>query len=378
MPDNALSLKDLFIKTAKNASLHQRSDGSMQAGHNGPHKDPETPVRNTSHWLIAYIKAFLLTEEAIFENAAEKCLDYLLKKDTRPNGYTFSHRTNPAKDFSNGIIGQAWTIEALIYAYHHFKDENIIQLAEQVFKLHRYDDDMHAWQICEIDGKNKGFDKTYNHQLWFASIGCELVEAGVPSVKKNVLDFIQNICKFMELYKNGVVKHHPYSFLRTKTFRFYLGAISHKVKSALRPYDAYYAHSAGYHGFNTYALHVISEFCKKNRVPVTFPLDKALYVFSDDHFRHVILHAPFGYSYNPPGIEAAVSVQSLNDDAAIRPLQEYWLKQQFQNSFDFQLFQMNKRTPDPCTLNARMYELYRLSNFDISVSIHDNQRVNEN
>lgn len=45
-------LWDLIAKSAKRGIKLQAEDGSMPAGHNGPHNDPETPVRNTAHWCI--------------------------------------------------------------------------------------------------------------------------------------------------------------------------------------------------------------------------------------------------------------------------------------------------------------------------------------
>ena len=46
-----IRLWDLIVKSADKGKELQAGDGSMPAGHNGPHNDPETPVRNTAHWI---------------------------------------------------------------------------------------------------------------------------------------------------------------------------------------------------------------------------------------------------------------------------------------------------------------------------------------
>ena len=51
-----MNLYDLLVDTADRAIEIQRSDGSMPPGHNGPYYDPETPVRNTAHWSITFVR----------------------------------------------------------------------------------------------------------------------------------------------------------------------------------------------------------------------------------------------------------------------------------------------------------------------------------
>ena len=42
---------------------------------------------------------------------------------------TFYCRLNPEKDFSNGLIGQAWVIEALVEAHKLTKEDSYIEKA---------------------------------------------------------------------------------------------------------------------------------------------------------------------------------------------------------------------------------------------------------
>ena len=91
--------KELFINITANASATQdHSAGSMPAGHNGPYHDPETPVRNTAHWLITYLKAFELSGESRFKIAAEKCVQYLTDDGSPRKNHTYLMRHKEGKD----------------------------------------------------------------------------------------------------------------------------------------------------------------------------------------------------------------------------------------------------------------------------------------
>ncbi len=364
-----MKLIHLFIKSAETGLEKQRSDGAMSAGHNGPHNDPETPVRNTSHWLIFFLKAFELSEEPKFKKAASSCLSYLLMKESRPGDATFYHRKNPQKDFSNGIIGQAWTIEALIYASRKFNNPEILKLAEDVFNLHPYDPSVQAWKVVNPDGTIRDYDRTFNHQLWFASIGCELIKQGVTSVQDSVDHFIQNIHKNIEFYPDGVIKHYPYAYTFPPSLRKSAGRLNNRLKSLFNPFDSNYSHSVGYHAFNTYALGVIYRYDPDLPFFKNGLFRTSLDAIGNDRFQKCLPEAKFGYPYNPPGIEIAVSLQagtqlSKNE---IEKLQKKWLNKQFEMNFDFNNFTMTRNTPDPLTNQARMYELYRLDNFNVNI-----------
>src|SRR5690606_20685562 len=126
---NTHTLHELLVKSAEKALTLLQQNGAMPPGHNGPYNDPETPVRNTSHWLIIFLKTFAITEDKRFEQAAANCLSYITSSDARPHGFTFWHRTKKGKDSTNGVIGQAWGIEALVEAYKVFGEKEIISLA---------------------------------------------------------------------------------------------------------------------------------------------------------------------------------------------------------------------------------------------------------
>jgi hypothetical protein len=71
-------LYDYIVETADKAlGLIDCQRGSLPPGENGPHKHPETPVRNSSHWLITFSKAFEITKEKKYLRAVEKISTFI-------------------------------------------------------------------------------------------------------------------------------------------------------------------------------------------------------------------------------------------------------------------------------------------------------------
>ncbi len=87
-----MNLYDVVLLSASSALSMQKGDGSMPSGWNGPYHQSETPVRNTAHWLITFLKAYEITNDAGYKEAAEKCAEYLLSDNARPLNATFWHR----------------------------------------------------------------------------------------------------------------------------------------------------------------------------------------------------------------------------------------------------------------------------------------------
>ena len=121
--------------------------------------------------LMLLLKAHELTGEKGYRDAALRAVEYITASERRPMGATFWVRKNPEKDFSNGLIGQAWVIESLAYAAEYLGDDRLKGIAEEVFMLHPFDEKMARWRIVNVDGSYGPADMTFNHQLWFAAAG---------------------------------------------------------------------------------------------------------------------------------------------------------------------------------------------------------------
>jgi len=81
-----MNLYTLLTHSAQAALDLQRPDGSMPPGHNGLYHDPETPVRNTAHWLLTFQKVYQITQVDAYRQAVQKALRYLCQADLRPSG----------------------------------------------------------------------------------------------------------------------------------------------------------------------------------------------------------------------------------------------------------------------------------------------------
>lgn len=391
-----MRLYDLLEKTAKEAIHKQRSDGSLPGGHNGLYNDPETPVRNTAHWLITFLKVYEITNQERSLEAAHNAADYLRTDDARPNGYTFYHRDSDEKNSCNGLIGQAWTIESLAIAADKLDDPELASLAEEVFLLHPFDDQLGLWKSVEIDGQPLGFDGTLNHQLWFAAAGGLLARNRSVSdlVNQSVSTFLDRIESNMELYDSGLIRHGvKFSLSPRRSFRllrrdkrgrlFVIGLIGRSSltevdflrnlvnhpafpirRPPLRPKYARMK-AIGYHSFNLYALALLHRQYPDHRFWSSELFTKSYeYLYSDEYANNVG-ESKYGYPYNPPGIEVPFALDEFEENPD-RELQEQWLTSQFQRCFDFDNYEMSKNTPDPRTLTARMYQATRLPNLHVS------------
>lgn len=361
----AITLDQIFVISANEGIKELEKGQFIPGGMNGPYKDKETPVRNTGHWLMIFLRAFSITNEKHFEDAAEKCLNYLMSSAARPMNATFWHRCKPEKDFTNGLMGQAWTIEALVTAYRHFKNESILALAKEVFLLHPYDTNKNGWKIVNVDGSIRDFDVTFNHQLWFAAAGAMIMRENSAEEMPGVINFTKNIPNNLQLYSDGVIKHIPTYYLKKgkleKAWSTYSMLKQSKSKS-----DYIYLKSVGYHGFNLYAIAMINEFLPSSDLLNLSKIKDAMAVTFTPKFRNNLNSSKYAYPYNPAGIELSYLFQQLANSQE----KEFWLKEQIIRTFDFSKGLMIKNQEfDQNTASARLYEAVRLTNAELELSI---------
>lgn len=122
-----------ILEAAASKQIEFSKDQHAIAGHNGPYFDEETPVRNTSHWIIIFSCLYKLTSKEIYRIYASKYLSYLFSSDSRPMNASYFCRKNKEKDFCNGLMGQAWVMEALLYYHEVFNHKPSYELAEEIF-----------------------------------------------------------------------------------------------------------------------------------------------------------------------------------------------------------------------------------------------------
>lgn len=375
--DDEVATLHNFVNTASERALSlQKVDGSMPAGQNGPYRHPETPVRNTAHWLITFAHMLRRTGEIRFFDAVSAAANYLLSEDARPYGYTHHCRTASGSDRCNGLIGPAWVLEALSEATPLLSDDRFAEAASGLFLLHPFDDETGLWTRIDIDGSNVGPDETFNHQLWFASCAARLLpvvnEVTAQTIDYRVRRFLQRVPKNLVLYDDGVIFHslRPPSLTRSRlprsAFAFrkelvhrvkFLPVVSKYMKRKLR------SKSIGYHHFNTYAFATLREFMPRHDFWESAHIASIVDVLHREVFQAAMLHSKYGYPYNSPVFLIPYSLErlcGLSADSIVDAV-ESWKKghmQYFGVAFGHNA---SARTPDPATFEARLYELTRFS-----------------
>lgn len=367
----------LLVDSASAALAEQLPDGSMPPGYNGPYHDPETPVRSTGHWLITFAKAHRIAGEDRYLEASRRAAAYLLRPDLRPAGATFWHRSKPGKDRCNGLIGQAWTIEALVEAASGLGLSECRELAASVFLLHPFDERAGLWCRVETDGTVQTKDGTFNHQLWFAAAGSLLMDAN-PLIAQRVLRFLDYLPSNVHLYSSGLIYHNLSSLLGRlakhplRNPRRLLTALrrarSSQNMSSLRLHDPRYRKAIGYHAFNLYALALLRQQVPQHTFWSSGHLRKAIAYVQSHEYREGLESNPYGYPYNPAGLEVAFALHVFD---VLSPTREQrvreWVDEQLRRTYDNDRHRLDRNTEDPVTLAARLYEATRLPDLEVSV-----------
>lgn len=367
--------RTVFLDVCSRALEWQdNSDGSMPAGHNGPYRDPETPVRNTSHWIISFAKAFELTNDERYLNASREAVEFLLNDRKFNYGYSYIQREKSGKDVINGVIGPAWVIEALVFAYKRFGDEEILSKAWNLQRIHDFNETLNLWHRCDPEGKTGRIDYTFNHQLWFAAASAVLNKlCNDDTISNQLTSFFDGIQFNLQTYPSGLIRH---GILRRDTF-------SDRVKNFIRPAYGFYERLSsgktmkykeqGYHFFNLFAFAKIHKagfhhsffdgagFGKMLSYGFSYELADSLLVNRDERD---VTRLPenknipcnrYGYPYNAVGFEAPFvnDVFSLENDALVAS----FFEKQLELTYNFQEKLFVNSTEDPTTLNSRIYEL---------------------
>lgn len=358
---NSKVFRDIYTSILSSSIELQANDGHMPAGHNGPYRDPETPVRNTSHYLISFIRAWELTLDERFKAAANKCLGWLLGEGSYRRDYTFHCRTKQGKDQCNGLMGQAWVIEALLFASEKLGSKQARDLAREIFLCHPFDESTGLWSRIEPDGRVLGVDVTFNHQLWFAASAAPLA-SDIDEVQSCLELFFEKSRSFWKLASNGRIIH-PLILPENRLKEY----IKRNVKLKYR--RTMVVKEVGYHAFNLLALAMIRESGFVLPDHVLAKVERAVQYLFTLEFTQLIEITPFGFDYNPPGWEVPVAMMLLGQkeiDSSIP-----WLERQFEHSFELPEAFVRGGICDPATHRARIYEIARVPNqvFDLVLKI---------
>lgn len=367
------TLADFIIKCSTAGLEVQKEDGSMPPGHNGPWLDPETPVRNTAHWAITFLEALQITGEDRFKKAALNALNFLEGPLARPHNKTFHCREKGPKEQCNGLIGQAWAMEALIVGASRLEKPELASLAMEVFKIHPFESNLGLWEMVEIDGIPIGFKRTTNQQVWFAVMGAELAAfTKNKEAEQKVSLFLKNLPGILGTNEDGCFFH-----------RFQLPdgvSVSREQRSLRKNPEILYRTRmsssgfvleenplqlmVGYHSFLLHGLARLKRTYPENPVWQTPALNRAINFVQKDIYQKTIWDNPFCFRYNPTGLEVAFSLGEFEKGEETLSKQKEWVQRQIGNFFDDQKNLMTLGSPDPNTSAARFYQSYDLLNQD--------------
>ncbi len=354
--------------------------GYIPGGKNGPYNDEETPIRNSAHWIYIYSWLYRKDKDIKYYEAVKKLAEYLTSQNIEKSYYSFNCRNKEGKDHVNGTIGQAWAIEGLVEAFRILKEDKYYDLAEKVFLSHDFDERIGCWNRCEIDGKILGFDGTFNHQLWFAAAGSEILEYKENSKIRNQINTFLDKClnknTIFHVHKNGVVCHYSCINDNIKSvIYYYLREFKNLFKKKFKLPNMEYKEE-GYHYFALYGFALLKKQFGEHAIFKSKKLELAIdYAISEKNYlRQMKTSSSFDgtklatkykgsvniycFPYNSPFYEIPFINKELNNSKnQEKYIDELWKihKSNFLSTDNLKENNVN----DEITLKSRIYELLR-------------------
>lgn len=352
-------------------------NSKIKNGWNGPYYDYETPLRNVSHWIVTFSIYYKQTKDIRYYNAIKiLCNDYY-NEIYIPDGKSCTCRIKCGKDKTNGLIGQAWVIEGLIAAAQTLSDDSYYDKAVNLFQAQRFDRKYNMWSVIETNNDDRGFDNTYNHQLWFAAAGSQILDYRYDKViDEEIKLFLKESENLMVVHSNGLLFHYAkyYPSIRKKLW-FY--KVYYKANKGLKkeiPSLVY--KEEGYHLFSIYAFAILYTRYEKESFFKSSKFKKILNYSFKKNFLKKLSNADrkldntnigrivdgdfnaYSYPYNSPAFEMPYIMKIFNEHYDSNTINEL-LNEQFRITYDKTRKGFNKNTEDKHTLNARIYELVR-------------------
>lgn len=348
-------------------------------GHNGPYYDEETEVRNTAHWISLYAFGYARTNESKYKEAVAILAEKLYSSPYLYPNYVYVSR-NSEKDTMNGTVGPAWIIEGLLKASTVLNDEKYCELAVNVFKSQKYVSRNCLWTRITEQGKDIGFDLTYNHELWFAAAGALILDYKYDAeIDKQVREFLQMSLKGFRILPDGIINHYVDTWVGLKRAISFNKRYYSKLIADISGKPSMRYKEEGYHLFSMYAFAMLQKryadhpFFKSNKfkkaLAITFKkefldkLDNAntnldITKITKEHIDKKL--NAYAYPYNAPGFELPyiAHVFFANDGD-----KETTAKGIFQKQMDYTFNGVDgftRNTEDGVVLTARLYELTRV------------------
>lgn len=219
-------------------------------------------------------------------------------------GAAFYCRKNPEKDFSNGLIGQAWVIECLTFAADILDLEDLKILAINVHQQHRWNIEKEGWHSLNVEGSHGKVNTTFNQQLWFAAVGANI--DGYRLGKERAQKYLNNVEGSLNLYADGIIFHD------TQAYKWGNGRFNYALIIPKRIFLYFYNYtkknhqrkrSVGYHAFNLVALEYLRKQFPEHSFWKSSIFSKISDVYKKESYIRELKDNKFAYSYNPVGYE---------------------------------------------------------------------------
>lgn len=343
-------------------------DTGAPAGCNGPHGDPETPLRNTAHWTILFCRLHELTGVPRYRAAAGRLADRLAADEAIAAGRVPVLRTTPTKDKANGIIGAAWLIEALAQAGTSLQRPALWTLAAGLAGFFPFDPVRRLWCTREPTGAVLGIDHTLNHQVWFAMAAAQLPQPP-PQLDEAVAAFVSTLGVHLgagRLLPHPVASdgldHRRLAHLGGPLFDMpLLGAAidrlrDPKLRAHARLSRMYREKQVGYLVFTLHGLARL-DLAGRSLATLRPRLARAYGLLRSRRFQAKFAASRWSYPYNPPGFEFPLVARAFGAMGDLERIGATFYRHQIESSFDSATGTMARGTTDAATLTARLYSL---------------------
>jgi len=371
-----LRLSEIVVRSAgAGLKLIDPAAGTMPAGHNGLKHDPETPVRNTGQWSIIFFKAYEISGERRFYDAGVRTISHLLTRDARPMGATFWHRKNPYKDACNGVLGTAFSTEALMVAHRATGDERYRSIAAEVFRLHPFDSSACIWKRVNVDGSYPrgrlySFDLTFNHQLWLAMAGSMIDPEAETDVGTTVRSFLDGLLRTRSFSVSSVGRIIDEVFTTGNWGDRAITLVRLGHRSISRRQRRYMVQKeTAYQTYSLFAFARIAENIPNHALWKSRKIGRALAFINTQRFVSLVSEKRDIYWWRPIGFEQAKIIQVFQNafEQGVLRSPEEWVSMEIDYHFDVRTDLLNKNSVDRNNMSARMYEATFLSDVEITL-----------
>lgn len=378
---------NLIQEIADNKLEFIKINGHAMRGYNGPYNNQETPVRNSAHWIHTYAYLWKTTNQIKYYKAIKILARFLVEPSNYGKSGSICVRKDKRFDKTNGLIGQAWVIEALVKAAEILDDINYYEQAKKLFLLQPFNKSNNMWEVLDCNGEIC-YDTTFNHQLWFAASGSIILDFKYnQEIDKMIKLFLKEANeKLFTVYDNGLIVHvanyklsaeerkHLKKLGMKRKFLSLLSSPITVVKKKVTDKMAKYAFTEGlekaYHLFDLYGFAILkSRYGEES-------------IFSSEKFKKAVEYAlctdlvfslmepcgeysfnKFAFGYNSPAFEYPLICKVFGNPDKMEIYREVCkklLEFQIMKVYDPENHSFMLAGPDSETLDARVYELIRV------------------